>query len=245
VTASQETHTSVRRGHHPVIRARQGAFPGTIDESLVASLRSAPLTDLSDAVGRLYTMSTRIRPFYEPMNRVIGTTITVKAVPGDNWAIHGALRLVEPGTVLVVDWRATTQACGAGVSALLPAIRRGLSGLIIDGAWRDVAEVAAIDFPIMATGVSPYSPAKNELGEINVPVSCGDVVVQPGDLVVGDSEGIVVLPRDDVPLIAEHVQGHHLLTSRDDITHDDNQEDVRRLGDEYWRQFDAEGGTRP
>jgi regulator of RNase E activity RraA len=120
-----------------------------------------------------------------------------------------------------------------------------LSGLIIGGAWRDVTEVAAIGFPIMATGVSPYSPAKNELGEINVPVSCGDVIIQPGDLVVGDSEGIVVLPRDDVPLIAEHVQGHHLLTSIEDITHDDNQEDVRRLGDEYWRQFDVEGGTRP
>lgn len=226
-----------------MIRPRRGAVPEPVDAQVVDALRAEPLTDLSDAVGRLYTMSSRIRPLYRPMTRVIGTAITVKAVPGDNWAIHGALALATPGSVLVIDWRGTSEACGAGVSALLPAIERGLAGVVIDGAWRDVGEVEAIGFPIMATGVSPFSPSKNELGEINVPVACGDVVVAPGDLVVGDAEGAIIIPRDDIAAVAAHAQGHRLLTSPDDIVNDENQEDVFKLADEYWRYFDAENDS--
>jgi regulator of RNase E activity RraA len=244
VPATHEAHLPAQRGHQPVIPPRCGQFPGNVDEALIEALRSIPLTDLSDAVGRFYTMSARLRPLYTPMRRIIGTALTVKALPGDNWAIHGALRLARPGTVLVVDWRSTSEACGAGVSALLPAIRRGLTGLVIDGAWRDVPELRAIGFPLIATGTSPFSPSKDSLGEINVPVSCGGVVVQPGDVIVGDEEGTVVLPREFAGRVAESVTGHHVLASAEDFGNDENQDDVARLADQYWSRFDEAGGVR-
>lgn len=245
MSTEPDVNRPARRGHRPVIPPRLGRHPGPVDKSVIGQFRGTPVTDLSDAVGRLYTMSARLRPLYEPMPRLIGTALTVKAPPGDNWAIHGALRLAGPGIVLVIDWRSNDESCGAGVSALLPAIERGLAGVVIDGAWRDVQEIKAIGFPVIGTGISPFSPAKDELGEINVPVACGGVVVQPGDLVVGDAEGTIVVPRGDIGTVADRITVHHVLASPDDIPMDDNQEGVASLADQYWSGFDAEGGIRP
>lgn len=242
--ATHDADSAAQHGHHSVIPPRCGPFPELADRALIERLRSVPVPDLSDAVGRFYTMSARLRPVYTPMRRIIGTAITVKALPGDNWVIHGALRLAQPATVLVVDWRSTTEACGAGVSALLPAIRRGLTGVVIDGAWRDNAELQAVGIPVIATGTSPFSPVKNGLGEINVPISCGDVVVHPGDVVIGDAEGTVVLPHDYAELVSQTVTTHHVLESPEDIDNDENQAAATSLADKYWSRFDQAGGIR-
>lgn len=244
MSATHEAGQAAQRGHHPVIPPRCGPFPELADPALIERLRPVPVADLSDAVGRFYTMSARLRPLYAPMRRIIGTAVTVKALPGDNWAIHGALRLAQPGTVLVVDWRSTTEACGAGVSALLPAIRSGLAGVVTDGAWRDTTELQAIGIPVIGTGTSPFSPAKNGFGEINVPVSCGDVVVHPGDIVLGDAEGTVVLPREFAESVGATVTAHHVLESPEDAENDENQDAVADLADEYWTRFDEAGGVR-
>jgi 4-hydroxy-4-methyl-2-oxoglutarate aldolase len=160
---------------------------------LIARFATAYLPDISDAVGSLYTMDGSIRPLYQPIKRLVGSALTVKAPPGDNLTVHGALAMVQEGDVLIVDWRGS-DACATGAGSLVVPIRRGLRGAIVDGGWRDVAELQAIDFPVFARSVSPFSPPKQQPGEINVAVSCGGVVVHPGDIVVGDLEGVVVVP---------------------------------------------------
>src|SRR4051812_30467285 len=168
-------------GHVPVIGPRTVRNVPRLPEALVERFRSAYVPDVSDAVGRLYTMDAAIRPLYRPMPRLIGQALTVKALPGDNLTIHGALNMAQAGDVLVVDWRGYTEGCGTGAGSMMPPISRGLAGVVVDGGWRDIAELQAIDFPIFGRSVSPFSPPKNRPGEINVAVSCGGVVVEAGD----------------------------------------------------------------
>lgn len=165
-----------------------------LPDALLERYRTLYVPDISDAIGTLYTMDAGIRPFYEPIKRVVGRAFTLKAPPGDNVSIHGALSLAGPGDVLIIDWRGFTGACGSGALSLTSAISRGMAGLVIDGAWRDIDEVRKLDFPLFSRGNSPYSPVRRRPGEINVPVACGGVVVHPGDLIVGDREGVVVVP---------------------------------------------------
>lgn len=182
-------------GHRALVPPRIGADPEPLPEEILAIYRTTPAAAVSDKVGRLWTMDPVIGPLHPSMPRLAGVAITVKAPPGDNWAVFGGLNRAFPGSVLVVDWRGHTGSCGGGEKALLPGISRGLSGVVIDGAWRDVDDVAARGFPLFGRGATPFSPAKRDPGEIDVPVSCGGVVVEPGDVVVGDSDGVVVVPR--------------------------------------------------
>lgn len=181
--------------HRSVIPPRIGQSAARLDPELLELYRRASVPDVSDAVGRLYTMSGPIGPLYKPMKRIVGVALTVKAPPGDNWAIYGALGRAQQDDVLIVDWRSYVDGCGSGVNGLIPAIREGLAGVIVDGGWRDIGDLKALDFPIHGRGVSPFSPPKRELGEINVPVCCGGVIVEPGDVVVADREGAAVVPR--------------------------------------------------
>jgi 4-hydroxy-4-methyl-2-oxoglutarate aldolase len=183
------------RGHRPVIPVRMGMAGPAVNGDLVAALSHIPVSDISDSVGRLYTMGSWMRPLYDPMRRVIGSALTVRMPPGDNWAVFGALNLIKPGDVLVIDWMQYNDGCGSGANFVAEAMDRGLVGVVIDGSWRDVDELIEMDFPIIGRGIVSFSPGKRELGEVNVPVSCGGVVVEPGDLVVGDGGGVVVVPQ--------------------------------------------------
>jgi 4-hydroxy-4-methyl-2-oxoglutarate aldolase len=173
------------------------------DPEVVEQLRKAFLPDISDKVGQLYTMDSGIRPLYQPIRRMVGSALTVKMAPGDNMTVQLALAEAQAGDVLVVDWRGYTESCGTGTGSMTAAIGRGLEGVVIDGGWRDVAEIQALDFPIFARSVCPYSPPKGRAGEINVPVCCGGVIVQPGDVVICDVEGGVVIPRAYAAAVAE------------------------------------------
>ncbi len=194
--------------HTSVIRPRIQPPVGRVDAALLARFDRAYVPDLSDAVGFLYTMDAGIRPLYEPMNRVVGQALTVKMPPGDNLTLHGALGMVEPGDVLVVDSRGYVGGCATGASALVIPMRRGLRGAVVDGAWRDIAELRALEFPVCGRGIAPFSPPKGYLGEINVPVVCGGVVVNPGDIVVGDGEGVVVVPLEAAQIVADSLPDH-------------------------------------
>jgi regulator of RNase E activity RraA len=180
---------------------------------LVERLGKASVGDISDKVGQLYTMDSGIRPLYQPIRKLVGVALTVKLPPGDNLMVQLALKMAQAGDVLVVDWRGYTEACGTGASTMTPAIERGLAGVVIDGAWRDLSELQALDVPIFGRGVSPYSPPKARPGEINVPVCCGGVIVQPGDIIVSDAEGCVVVPRAHARTIADAVPEYRLNTS--------------------------------
>ncbi len=182
-------------GYVPIVRPRIGAAPPRPDPSLLARLRGVDMADVSDVVGRLYTMNPGIRPLYEPIPSTVGTALTVKAYPGDNLAVHGGLGLAGEGDVLVVDWLGYHEGCGSGARSLAAPFARGLAGVVVDGGWRDVAELRTRGFPVFGRSEAAFSPAKREPGEINVPVSCGGVVVEPGDVVVAGQGGVAVVPR--------------------------------------------------
>lgn len=190
-------------GHVPLLRPKIVLNVPRPPTQLVERYQRFAVPDLSDAVGELYTMDSGIRPLYQPMKRLIGVALTVKMPPGDNAAVHRALLMVQPGDVLVVDARGYTECCGTGAGSLTPPITRGLQGVIVDGAWRDVGELQALDFPIYGKGISAISPRKGSPGEINVPVCCGGVIVHPGDIVVCDEEGGVAIPRAQAAELAE------------------------------------------
>lgn len=200
-------------GHLPVLRPKIVINVPRPPAELIERFRHFFLPDIADAVGQLYTMDTAIRPLYQPMKRVVGVALTVKTPPGDNSTIHRAMRMVQAGDVLVIDARGYTECCGSGAGSLTPPISRGLVGVVIDGGWRDVRELQALDFPIYGRGVSAFSPPKGRPGEINVPVCCGGVIVHPGDIIVCDEEGGVVIPQDQAATVAESLKEYRFRAS--------------------------------
>lgn len=196
----------VELGHRPEVPPRIGAAPQPLDTDIRAAFAEIPVTDIADAVGPLYTLDPEIRPIYEPMNRLVGLARTVKAPYGDNLAIHAALSEIRAGDVLVIDWRQCTRYCGSGANSLLLPVERGLAGVVIDGGWRDAGELQDAQIPVFARSISASSPPKNRLGEIDVPVACGGVVVSPGDVVVADREGIAVVPSWALERVIDRLQ---------------------------------------
>lgn len=194
-------------GHEPVVPPVLVTEVPRVDGVWFERFATVTAGDVADAVGPLYTMSPDIRPLSVPQGRLVGQALTAKAWPGDSLAIHGALALAKPGDVLVVDSRGYVGACGSGAQVLALPARRGLRGVVIDGGWRDLDDLQTLGFPLYGRASSLHSPPKRRPGEINVPVACGGVVVQPGDIIIGDSEGIVVVPRAHISMVWAAVEG--------------------------------------
>lgn len=192
-------------GKDPVVPPRVVHDVPRIPDTLLARFEGVAVADVADLVGAPYVMSAVVRPLFSPMKPVVGRALTVKAWPGDNLAIHGGLALATEGDVLVVDWRGYVDGCGSGSQSLVPPFSRGLRGVVVDGGWRDVKELEELGFPVFARAVSPWSPPKERPGEINVTVSCGGVIVEPGDIVLADEEGVCVVPRAFAATVAEHL----------------------------------------
>jgi 4-hydroxy-4-methyl-2-oxoglutarate aldolase len=163
------------------------------EPELLAAFAEIPTATLSDAMGRHGALSSAIRPIYQDI-RMVGSALTVLCFPGDNLMTHKALQMVQPGDVLVIDDGDYDTGCFGHRSALA-ARARGGSGVVVSGSVRDVAMLRQERFPVFARGVSPRAPQKNTPGSINVPVHVGGVVICPGDIVVGDDDGVVVVPR--------------------------------------------------
>ena len=229
-------------GHHPVVPPRIGEPGSRLEPELERRFREAYIPDLSDAVGRLYTMDIGIRPLYEPALRLVGVALTVKAPAGDNMAIHGAMHRVQPGDVLVIDWQSYNEGCGSGAGSLVPAIDRGLAGIVVDGSWRDLGELRALQLPIFGRGISPFSPSKVELGEINVPVCVGRVIVESGDVIVADVEGVVVVPRRHAHEVAASLREYEPRQSLADWPHDDLRQTTEWRATYYNQLFAGDGG---
>ena len=137
---------------------------------------------------------------------MVGTAFTVRTRPGDNLAIHPALEMVGPGDVIVVDGGGDETRALVGEIMKNIAEYRGASGYVIDGAIRDVAAFAASDFPCFARAVIHRGPYKSGPGDINVPVSIGGAVISPGDIVVGDEDGVVSFSQAAAPALLEAVK---------------------------------------
>ena len=163
---------------------------------LLAALRELPVAALSDNMHR-NVGTVGIQPYHRPGEKTMaGTAVTAKSRGGDNLTYLRALEFCRPGDVLVVDAGGDLHNAVVGGILTFYAARIGLSGVVIDGALRDVAEIRARDFPVYARGVTHRGPYKDGPGEINVPVSVGGMVVQPGDIVVGDQDGLLAIPAD-------------------------------------------------
>jgi RraA family protein len=172
------------------------------DPELLAGYRLFDSPDVSDLMNRLYTMCCAIGPVTTQAASVVGPACTVKVFPGDNLMVHKALDVAKPGDVLVVDAGSSLNNAVLGDLISTKARHRGIAGIVVDGLIRDLPGIEALgDFPVFARGVTPIGPLQRGPGEINMPVSVGGIVVHPGDLIVADLNGVVVVPleaTDDV-----------------------------------------------
>jgi RraA family protein len=160
---------------------------------------------ISDNMSRLCGVVGLTR--YNGSGKLIGTAFTVKTRPGDNLMIHKALDLAGPGDVIVVDGGGALEHALVGELMTLYARSRGIAGFVIEGAVRDVATFAASDFPCYARGHVHRGPYKDGPGEINVPVAIGGLVIHPGDVVVGDEDGLVAFPQSEAAALLEGARG--------------------------------------
>jgi RraA family protein len=183
--------------------------PPALDDALLEALLEIPTPHISDNLCRIEGI-VGLRRFHRS-SKLVGTAMTVKTRAGDNLLTYKALSMMAPGHVLVVDAGGVTTNAIVGDLLLAYALQRGCAGFVIDGAIRDSAAFAAADFPCYARDVTHRGPFKTGPGSINVPVSIGGQVVQPGDVLVGDEDGIVVFPVADAARVTESALRHARL----------------------------------
>lgn len=176
-------------------------MPQRPSRELVAALAEMVTPHLSDNMSRLQGAAAAIRPMHGGGAKLAGPAFTVRVPAGDNLMVHKAIDIAAPGDVIVVDAAGMLEQAIIGDIMTSHAAKRGIAGFVIDGAIRDAAELAARPFPVYARGVTHRGPYKNGPGEINVPVSIGGMVVRPGDIVVGDADGVVAVPLADAEAV--------------------------------------------
>jgi RraA family protein len=171
------------------------------DRELVERFRGLPVSNIADEMNRMNCVDARIKPLNSlPL---LGTAFTVKARTGDNLMFHKALDLAQPGDIIVVDGRGDLANSLFGEIMMRHALKKGLAGIVVDGAVRDCDALRQANMAVYAAGITPQGPYKDGPGEINVPICCGGVTVNPGDILVGDADGIVVINPRDAAILAE------------------------------------------
>ena len=152
-----------------------------------------PAAVASDCLGRAHAMAGAIKPL-DPGMRLVAQARTVACMAADNSALHGAMRCCEPGDAIVCDGQGFEDAALWGGLMTRAAMDRGIAGLVVDGAVRDSAEIIEAGFPCYSRAVVPRGPHKGFGGVIDGPISCGGLSVSPGDLVIGDADGVTIVP---------------------------------------------------
>ncbi len=169
----------------------------TVATEWVERFRGLPVANISDCMHRMSAGPAALRPMHAGAP-LAGVALTVRTRPGDNLMVHKALNMAGPGDVIVVDAGGDTTNAIIGEIMARFAMKKGAAGFVINGAIRDAGAIRAADFPIFATGVTHRGPYKDGPGEINVPISLGGMLIEPGDLVLGDEDGVLAIPFDDV-----------------------------------------------
>lgn len=165
-------------------------------EELCDCFCNLAVADICDAMGRNVAFPSMLKPLGKA--NLLGTAYTVKLPASENLLLYYALDNALPGDVLVVSCAGYEERAVCGEIMALWAQRKGVAGFVIDGSVRDVKALRMMNFPIFAKSVSPNGPYKNGTGEINVPISIGNVVINPGDIIIGDEDGIVTVPENQV-----------------------------------------------
>ena len=168
-----------------------------VDAATVARFRALPVANVSDCMARMSGGGARLRPMHAG-GLMAGPALTVRTRPGDNLMVHKAIDLAEPGDVVVVDGGGDLTNALIGELMSAHAMVRGLAGMVINGAIRDAAALRAAAFPVFAAGVTHRGPYKDGPGEIGVAISIEGMVIMPGDLMLGDDDGLLCVPRDQV-----------------------------------------------
>jgi regulator of RNase E activity RraA len=163
---------------------------------LITEFEELNTSIISDTMNRMNSMKAEIKPIIEIDRAVAGPAVTVQCIVGDNLMIHQAMYIAQPGDILVIDARGHKDTSVWGAIMTKACMVRGVKAVVIDGSIRDLRENREMGFPIFCLGVVPAGSQKNWGGNINVPIHCGGVEVSPGDIIVGDSDGVVVVPAD-------------------------------------------------
>ena len=182
--------------------------PPRLDDDLVRRFADAASSQLADAMGRFNFMDPGIQP--RSGLRLCGLALTVNCRPADNLMAHKALEIAEPGDIVVVNTCGNLTSAVFGELMCTTAAAKRIGGIVVDGAIRDVEAITRIGMPAFSRSISPGACDKDGPGEVNVPISCGGTVVAPGDVVVGDADGVVVVPRahaaEVLQLVAELIE---------------------------------------
>ncbi|CAM3602951.1 Methyltransferase [Bordetella sputigena] len=188
------------------IHTRQRA----VSAKTVADFRGLPVANVSDVMSRMAAGGPTLRPMHDGAY-MAGPALTVRCRPGDNLLVHKALDLAQPGDVIVVDAGGDLTNAIIGEIMVAYATRRGLGGIVINGAIRDAATLRRGSFPVFAAGVTHRGPYKDGPGVINGPVALAGMVIEPGDLVIGDEDGLLCVPYGQVDqVLAATREKHHV-----------------------------------
>ncbi|HEV7299967.1 MAG TPA: hypothetical protein VGN72_11430 [Tepidisphaeraceae bacterium] len=179
-----------------------------LSADLMRQFRAFATPDISDLLNRLYAVNPEIRCLTSPSHQICGPACTVKVFPGDNLMVHKALDVLEPGDIVMVDAGGSRMNAVLGDLISTKAKHRGAAGFVIDGLVRDLPSIQELDFPVFARGTTPIGPLHRGPGEINYPITCGGIVVNPGDLIVGDAAGVVVVPQGIAEELLFRLQSH-------------------------------------
>lgn len=211
-----------------------------VDAATVAKFKLLPVANVSDSMSRMSAGGPELRP-YHGAGVLAGPALTVRTRPGDNLMVHKALKMIEPGDVIVVDAGGDLTNALVGELMLSYAMKAGAAGIVINGAVRDSAWIGANEFPVFAAGVTHRGPYKDGPGEINVPVAFGGLVVQPGDLVLGDDDGLISVPFDDVEAVYASAKAKHDAEARQYAETMEGKLDPKTWVDETLKRLGCEG----
>ena len=167
-----------------------------LDSHFMEQFAEFDTPDISDLLNRMYAMDPGIARLTSSHHRLYGPACTVKVFPGDNLMVHKSLDVAMPGDIIVIDAHGSSMNAVLGDLVSTKAKHRGIAGFIVDGFIRDLPNIMELDFPVFARGTTSIGPLHRGPGEINYPISCGGIVVNPGDVIVADGAGIVVIPQE-------------------------------------------------
>lgn len=172
------------------------------DDPIVSILAGIPTATIYECAGKLGDVEPNIRPIVEGI-RIAGRAFTIKTMPGDNLVIFKAIEQAPPGSVLVIDGGGTDRATIWGGTSTIACVAKNIAGCVTNAAVRDVAQIRALRFPVYAAGINVRGTVKIHPGWIQIPISLGGTPVNPGDIVIGDEDGIVIVAADCAQEVAE------------------------------------------
>jgi len=173
-------------------------------QEIIEKFKKCSTSSIADGMNRFFCVAPEIKMINQKSGlKMVGSALTVRTRPIDNLMVHKALDIAQPGDVIIIDAGGNMNSAVFGEIMVKMADKKGVAGYIIDGCVRDSSTIKKMDFPVFARGVTPKGPYKDGPGEINLPISCGGVVVNPGDIIVGDEDGVVVIPPSEAENLLE------------------------------------------